>query len=178
MCKHFFKLLLISFLLVGCVVTPPLPPKTRITQLSDLLRSLEISIPAKEAKILSEDIFHATTMLTEEFQLTSPPWFHNFLVNVGLREKGLCYHWGDALYVHLLEKKYPHFDFHLVGANIGEYFSEHNALVVVAKGEKIFDGVLIDPWRDSGELYFSRVLVDKKYAWKHRVDRCLYQNGK
>jgi len=161
-------------LLVGCVATPPLSPKTRITQLSQLLQSLDTNIPSQEATILSQDIFHETAILTKEFELTSPPLFHNFLVNTGIREKGLCYHWSDALYGYLLQKKYPHFEFHLVGANIGEYFSEHNALVVVAKNGSIKNGILVDPWRDSGKLYFSRVVEDKKYQWKHREERgCL-----
>ena len=171
MCKHFFKLLLISFLLAGCVVAPPLTSKTRITQLSDLLQSLDKNIPSGEATMLSQDIFHETAILTKEFQLTSPPWFHNVLVNVGVRKKGLCYHWSDALYVYFSEKKYLHFEFHLVGANIGEYFYEHNALVIVAKNGLIKNGILIDPWRDSGKLYFSRIGDDTKYQWKHRVSR-------
>ena len=174
MCRHFFKLLLLSFLLVGCVVISPVVSKTHITQLSQLLQSLDKNVPSGEATILSEDIFYKTAMLTEEFQLTSPSWFHNVLVNVGLREKGLCYHWSDALYVHLLQKRYPHFEFHLVGANIGEYFFEHNALVLVAKGGSIKNGILIDPWRDSGKLYFSRISDDAEYQWKHREERgCL-----
>jgi len=174
MFKNFFKLLLISFLLVGCVVTPPLPSEMRTAQLSKLLQSLDKSIPQDEVMHLSQDIFHKTQKLTKEFELTSPPLFHNSLVNIGIREKGLCYHWSDALYVHLSEKKYPHFEFHLVGANIGEYFLEHNSLVVVAKNGSIQNGILVDPWRNSGKLYFSRVVEDKKYQWKHREERgCL-----
>ena len=123
---------------------------------------------------LSQDIFHETQKLTKEFELTSPPLFHNSLVNLGIREKGLCYHWSDALYAHFLQKKYPHFEFHLVGADIGEYFSEHNALVVVGKGGSIQNGILIDPWRNSGKLYFTKVVEDKKYQWEHREERgCL-----
>ncbi len=174
MFKNFFKLLLISFLLIGCVVTPPLPSETRMIQLSKLLQSLDKSIPEDEAMHLSQDIFHETQKLTKEFELTSPPLFHNSLVNIGIREKGLCYHWSDALYAYFLQKQYPHFEFHLVGANIGEYFSEHNALVVVGKGGSIKNGILIDPWRDSGKLYFSKVVEDKKYQWEHREERgCL-----
>ncbi len=174
MFKNFFKLLLISFLLVGCVVTPPLPSEMRTTQLSKLLQSLDKNIPQDEAMHLSQDIFHKTQKLTKEFELTSPPLFHNSLVHIGIREKGLCYHWSDALYMYLSQKKYPHFEFHLVGANIGEYFSEHNALVVVVKNGSIENGILVDPWRDSGKLYFSRIVEDKKYKWKHREERgCL-----
>ena len=137
MSKNFFKVLLLSFLLVGCVVSPPLPSETRTVQLSKLLQLLDKSIPQDEAMHLSQDIFHETQKLTKEFKLTSPPLLHNTLVNIGLREKGLCYHWSDALYTHFSQKKYPHFEFHLVGANISEYFSEHNALVIVAKGGSI-----------------------------------------
>ncbi len=143
-------------------------------QLSTLLQSLDKHIPQDETICLSRDIFHEIEKLTKEFALTAPPLFHNSLVNIGLREKGLCYHWSDALYAHFLQKKYPHFEFHLAGANIGEYFGEHNALVIIAKGGALQDGILIDPWRDSGKLYFSKVVKDEKYLWIHRKERgCL-----
>jgi len=159
-------------------VHPALVSASKVLQLSQQLKILDLTIPSKEATRLSRDIFQTTAHLSEEFKLTSPPWFHNFLVNMGLRQKGLCFHWSDALYVHLLHQEYPHFEFHVAGANIGEYFFEHNALVVVAKGAKIEDGILIDPWRNSGRLYFSKVSEDTQYRWKHRANRgCLrYSN--
>lgn len=171
MFRHWFRLLLLSFLLVGCVVTEPSVSETKINQLSTLFQELDRHIPQEEAMYLSQDIFHETQKLTREFELTSPPLYHNFLVNVGLREKGLCYHWSDALYLSLSHKKYPSFEFHLMGSNIGEYFSEHNVLVVVAKGGSVSHGIIIDPWRDSGKLYFSKVSKDTKYQWKHRANR-------
>lgn len=153
------------------MVTAPSVSKTKITELSLLFQSLGSTVPQSESIQLSKDIFHKTQKLTEEFELTSPPVFHNFLVTVGVREKGLCYHWSDALYTYLSGKQYASFEFHLVGANIGEYFYEHNALVVVAKGGKVEEGIIIDPWRDSGELYFSKVKDDVEYMWKHRPTR-------
>lgn len=170
----FFKLLFFAFFLTGCVVTVPLTPQTQMTQLSRLLGSLDENISKAEAMQLSRDIFEHTEKLTKEFNMTSPPLWHNFLVNVGIREKGLCYHWSDALYISLSKKQYSSFEFHLMGADIGKYFLEHNVLVVVAKDEKVEDGVIIDPWRDSGKVYFSKVSEDTKYQWKHREDRgCL-----
>jgi len=103
--------------------------------------------------------------------MTSPPQWHNFLVNTGLREKGLCHHWSDALYMHLSHKNYASFEFHLMGAHIGEYWSEHNVLLVVAKGRDVQDGIVIDPWRGAGKLYFSAVKEDVSYHWKHRKKR-------
>ena len=176
--RNHFKLLLFVFFFLGCTVTPVHVSQNRIDHLSIELRSLDDAIPPKEAKALSKDIFHETAELTKEFKLTSPPWFHNFLVNIGLREKGLCYQWSDALYIHFLKKHYPHFSFHLGGANIGEYFFEHNVLVVTGKGGKFEEGIVIDPWRDSGKLYFSKLKDDTKYKWKHRANREFCQNGK
>jgi hypothetical protein len=174
MLKHYFKSFILAFFLVGCAVTPPSVSQTKVTELSLLLQSLDSSIPKSEAMRLSQDIFHETQKLTKEFEMTSPPQFHNFLVTVGVREKGLCYHWSDALYAYLSGRGYISLEFHLAGANIGEYFYEHNALVVVAKGEKVEEGIIIDPWRDSGELYFSKVEDDSEYAWQHRPKRgCL-----
>ena len=176
--RNYFKFLLFVFFVTGCAVTPPTLPQNRIDQLAVELKALDSMIPSKEAIHLSRDIFHETVRLTKAFKLTSPPWFHNFLVNTGLREKGLCYHWSDALYVHFLKKHYPHFKFHLGGANIGEYFFEHNVLVVTSRHGKFEEGIVIDPWRDSGKLYFSKLKDDTKYAWKHRANREFCQNGK
>lgn len=152
-------------------MTEPLTSQTNLRQLSTLLQSLDKNISEVEARHLSKDIFEHTEKLRKEFDMTSPPLLHNFLVNVGVREKGLCYHWSDALYVYLAQKNYPSFEFHLMGSDIGKYFLEHNVLVVVTKGRKVEDGIIIDPWRDSGKVYFSKVSEDTKYKWKHRANR-------
>jgi len=171
MLKYNFKLILISFFFTGCTQTASQVSQSKIEELSFLLKSLDNSIPQKESMDLSKDIFYKTKQLTEEYEMTSPPQLHNFFVTVGIREKGLCYHWSDALYLYLSAKKYDSFEFHLMGANIGEYFSEHNALVVVAKGGKVKEGVIIDPWRKPGELYFAKVKDDPDYVWQHRPTR-------
>lgn len=174
---RYFSLLLIALFLIGCSVKSSAPAPSKVKHLSHKLQGLDENISLREADYLAWDIYHKTDELTESYALVSPPQFHNFLVNVGVREKGLCYHFSDALYLHLKSQEYEQFDFHLLGANIGEYWSEHNALVVVAKGcnsEKciLSNGILIDAWRDSGEVYYSRVSEDKSYHWKHRSERC------
>ena len=174
MLRYSFKLFILSFLLAGCMVTVPSVSQTKVRELSLLLQSLDSTVPQSDAMQLSKDIFHKTKQLTEEFDMTYPPQFHNFLVALGLKEKGLCYHWSDALYLYLSKKHYDSFEFHLIGANVGEYFFEHNALVVVVNEGKIQEGIIIDPWRDSGELYFSKVEDDPAYIWEHRPKRgCL-----
>jgi len=174
MLRHFFKLFIVTFLFVGCVNHTPIAEEDNVVKLSKLLHTLTPHEPSSETMQLSRDIFAKTAKLTREFEMTSPPQYHNFLVNVGIKEKGLCYHWSDALYSYFTTQSYPSFEFHLVGANIGEYWSEHNSLVIVAKGMLIEEGMIIDPWRKGGKLYFSKVKDDKKYIWQHRPSRgCL-----
>ncbi len=166
-----FLLLFCVILLSACTVSPQKVSKKQVAQLSDLLYQINPQSTLSERRQISLSIFYKTQELTKEFSLTSPPLWHNFLVNTGVREKGLCYHWSDALYVYLHQRHYAYFSFHLVGANVGEYFREHNALIVVSKGQEPKDGIIIDPWRNSGKLYFSKVNKDTKYTWVHRVDR-------
>lgn len=174
MLKYSFKFFILTFFLVGCVSTSPQISQTKVDELSYLIKSLDSTITQDEATALSEDIIYKTEQLRKEFEMTSPPQFHNFLVTVGVKEKGLCYHWSDALFVYLSAKAYDSFEFHLMGANIGEYFFEHNALVVVAKGGKIEEGIIIDPWRDPRALYFSKIEDDPDYVWHHRPKRGCY----
>jgi len=170
--RHFFKYFFLLFLFLGCSVKSIPAPQSQVEKLTLLLQTLDNSISYKESRVLAKDIFKQIEKLTKKFELTSPPLWHNFLVNIGFRNKGLCYHWSDALYLHLHQKRYRDFSFYLVGSNIGDYFLEHNALLVVAKGtESVHDGIVIDPWRDSGKLYFSKIEEDKKYLWKHRKAR-------
>ncbi len=169
--RHFFRFFFLGFLLLGCSVKPIQAPSKQIDKLATLIYGLDSHVPRQESFYLSRDIFQKTKSLTKEFELTSPPIWHNFLVNIGMRKKGLCFDWSDALYLYLNKRNYPHYAFHLVGANIGEYFSEHNALVIIPKGGKIEKGIIIDPWRNSGKLYFSKVKDDKAYVWSHRTDR-------
>lgn len=178
MLVQFFKLIIVfsTLFLSGCSVKSPPPPSSDIDKLTTLLLSLNRDIPKQEAQKLAIDIYQRTNNLIEEFELVSPPLLHNFLVNIGIRKKGLCYHWSDALFVYLKNQNYPSFEFHLVGANIGKYWSEHNSIVIISKENKrensiTEDGIIIDPWRNSGKLYYSQILKDREYKWSSRVNR-------
>ncbi len=173
--KSFFKrFLFVSCcvcVLLGCAVKVASPTQARIIALSDLLRTLDRTMSKKETLQLSKDIFQKTNLLTEEFAMTYPPQYHNFLVNIGLKKKGLCYQWADALYAYFQQKPYHSFIFHLMGANIGEYWKEHNVMAIAVKNVPMQEWIVIDPWRNPGKLYFSKVKDDHMYHWKYRPNR-------
>jgi hypothetical protein len=170
-----FKLLLFTFVFIGCTVR--LPPHTASQKLSSLLATLDKNISQEEAQVLAQNIYTQVHILSQSFKLTSPPSYHNFLVNIGVKEKGLCYDWADSLYKHLKKQNHASFEFHLMGANIGEYWSEHNVLVISAKNTSLDEAIVIDPWRNSGKIFFSKVKEDKQYQWIHRPKRCKIIGG-
>jgi hypothetical protein len=149
-------------------VARSLSAKEKLTQ---LLTALDTDVPQKEAERLAKDVIVRSETLNREFDRSASPWLHNFLVNVGVKQKGLCYHFSDGLYRYLTQREYPHFAFHLVGANIGAYWKEHNALVITAKGQDVEEGIIVDPWRKTGSVFVSKLKDDRAYVWKHRPER-------
>lgn len=125
-----------------------------------------------EAKRLSHTAIDYSRGLAKTYNVTTPPLVHNFLVNVGAKDRGLCYQWGDDLQRHLQNQHYRTVQFKPVGAFIGSYWREHNAVVALPKGAKdLRRGVLLDAWRNSGELYFVPINNDPEYHWQIRYDR-------
>jgi hypothetical protein len=169
MFKYLPSLLLLFF--VACTSTSSPVSQSKVEELTVLLKSLDSSISFKEAKSLSNEIFRETGKLRKKFNPIPQAHFNNFLINTVVKKRGLCYDWSDALYLHFSKKEYASFEFHLLVSHKGKYFYEHNTLAVAAKGGNVLEGIVIDPWRNSGKLYFSKVGEDKKYEWRHRSRR-------
>ena len=172
-----YLLSLLFFLFFTACVHDPYTHQSEIEELAVLLQTLDRGIPSSEAHALSQEIFLETRKLTQKFKPVSEPHVNNFLINVGLKEHGLCYEWSDALYLHFKQLEYPDFEFHLLVADQGEYFFEHNVMAVTTKGGNVMDGVIIDPWRKPGEVYFAKIKEDTAYRWNHRAKRGC-QNGR
>jgi len=164
-----FRLFILGFLFLGCSVKEPTEQiqNQRILTLMLMLMALDTDVEREEAYHLAAYSIKYSQSLADRYELVSSPWIHNTLVNVGIKERGLCHEWTEDLLRALLQQAYHNFDFHAVGANIGTW-SEHNALVVSAKGKPYGTGILLDAWRDSGRLYFIKVGNDSKYRWFER----------
>ncbi len=164
---YLFSLFLLFF--VGCVVkTPPLEYRqAKIVTLKNELLHLGSSVNVYEAEDLANSSVNYSYFLAQKYRAIDSPWLQNILVNLGLKKRGLCYEWAEDLLRFLVRKNYRSFAFHTVGANIG-YLNEHNALAVSLKGEGINNSILLDAWRNSGDLYFTKIEKDKKYRWRER----------
>lgn len=160
---------LLSILFIGCTASNiQVEKKLSNDNLTILLSSLNDKINKKEAKILSNEMFKQSQFLKESYALISPPLFHNFLVNIGVKERGYCWHFAIDMLKHAKSLKLKSFDYYIGGANLGDYWKEHNTLVVTCKGCNFDDGIILDPWRNSGKLFYSKVKNDDKYEWFQR----------
>lgn len=96
--------------------------------------------------------------------MVRPALFHNFMVNLGVRKRGLCYHWAEDLVARLQTLKLATLDLHWGIARAGT-LREHNSVVVTAKGQPFRQGVVLDAWRHAGRLHWADVAADR-YPWE------------
>ncbi len=173
--KAFAKLIpffLLAFFLSACGNQPAINPDSLAIQLQTLDKKLD----TKQAQLISKNVLTVSKEIKEEFDPLPFPWFNNFLVNIGLKEKGLCWEYRDALLLKLKPKVAP-LTLLPVVANIDK-LNEHNAVVIASKDTKFQDTLLVDLWRKSGELYIIKVGDDRKYKWSISFSnaRCVYSD--
>ncbi len=160
---------------LGCDGLPHLmrmePDMNRsIAHLRDELVALDRSVDPKEAEDLSRIALLYPHLLAKRYRLVAPPNIHNFLINIGMRKRGLCYHWMFDLAKILCARHYKTLDLY-DGVAYYDTLREHNALVVTAKGKPFVSGIVLDGWRESGALIFVPLARDR-YPWKLRMRAC------
>ena len=141
---------------------------SKIEKLTNILA--ELGGDRSEAKELATLAVIHSKKLANDYNLVSPPQYHNFLVNSGQRERGLCFHFVEDLMKEINSRGFNSFDFKWGRAN-PDKLDEHNVIVVVKKGSSDFNnGVILDAWRNSGNLYFIKVKDDPKYRFKEWLE--------
>jgi len=163
------RVLFFALIFVACgAKTPPVEViNQEVRELQGLMVALSPHVRQEEAFDLAQRSIYYSLKLSEQYHAISSPWIQNTLVNLGLKERGLCYEWAEDLLSYLVQKNYQTLELHAISANVG-YLNEHNALAVSAKGEGIAKSIVLDAWRDAGHLYFKKIDEDKKYEWRER----------
>jgi hypothetical protein len=182
--KHAVPLLLLPLLISSCAVqydgvqaTPDGEVRmTRMTpDMQQNIQALEAALiemdPAtidrREAHDVAYDAVVYPMYLANDWGLTWPPLFHNTLRNANQRKAGLCVDWARAMRARMRTKNLKTFDLYWAVANKGNTWTEHSTLVVTPKGLAMSHGMVLDPWRDSGRLFWSRLKDDTHYPWKY-----------
>ena len=142
-----------------------------VHQLRQQLVGLSPAVRPREAQRLATIAFETSARLRRDYEVSGPAGFHNFLVNAGVKQRGLCHHWARDLMNSLATAKPATLDLHWGIARRGT-LREHNCVVVTAKGAPFATGIVLDAWRHSGRLYVGAVAIDR-YPWKEDLVDCL-----
>ena len=102
-----------------------------------------------------------------EYEITDSPLVHNFLVNIGAKPRGLCVDWTHDLLVRLQQERFRSLQLHWGVANYDSAFRiEHSTVIISARNQPLQQGLVLDPWRHSGQLFWAKTLQDPEYHWR------------
>lgn len=140
-----------------------------IAALSDHLVAMAGTVDAAtEARAIAAALVTTTRAEAEKYRMVGSPLFNNFLIQIGAKNEGYCYHWTEALLQALPPEHGYYFERHWGGANVGRA-TENNAVIVTAKGAPLDRGLVYDAWRGAGRPWWMWVKEDH-YRWVERSE--------
>jgi hypothetical protein len=129
------------------------------------LAALAPSVRPDEAQRVARCAYNTGRELKREWQVVWPPGLQNFLVNTGARKGGLCFQWAAELLLRLDALKLETLEMHWA-ESFNRTASEHNVIVMTARGQPFEQGILLDNWRYGGRLVWGQVRTDPHYQWQ------------
>ncbi|OGQ04539.1 MAG: hypothetical protein A2W61_00615 [Deltaproteobacteria bacterium RIFCSPLOWO2_01_44_7] len=129
-----------------------------------------------EAALVAKALVNQTRETDKEFQMTGGPKWHNFLIKLGVRKKGYCYHWVPELLKALPTHPLKFFERHW-GGSFQSLGRENNAVIITKRGAPLQTGIVYDAWRGVGKPFWLTVAKDKKYPWTERFNETEILNG-
>lgn len=153
------------FVLIASCANPGSPAMRdhQARLLSRDLQRLSATVSAQEADKMAVTAIEQSIRIAEDYKPARIGWLNNSLVNIGLKKRGLCYHWRNDLFPPLFKLQSKTLKLWLATSNRGNYF-EHNAIVVTAEDLPFEQGLILDPWRRGGRLWWGHFGKDK-YPW-------------
>lgn len=159
----------VFMLTTGCAIQPktgvPAASPSEVAALADSIHSLGPKVDPQEAKTAAQAAFEHAQHLSVLYQVTDAPLIHNTKVNLGLRNRGLCWHWARDMESRLKQTDLKTLDLHMARSKPQSFRIGHSTLIISAKGDKHTDGIVLDPWRNGGKVFWRATKADKKYIW-------------
>jgi hypothetical protein len=146
-------------------------PATEVFRLETAILAMGPGIDPEEAARAARIAYDYTAVLKEQYEITDPPLIHNMKVNAGLRPRGLCWHWAEDIENRLNAEEFRTLEVHRAIANADTAFLiDHSTAIIGRKGDAWDDGIVLDPWRYGGTLFWDEVTDDTRYPWVERSE--------
>ncbi len=147
----------------------PTQAPDEVARLAQGIMALSSDIDPEEARRAADIAVNYPKHLRRQYEVEDPPLIHNMKVNSGRKPRGLCWHWAQDMQTRLARENFQTLDLHRAIANAHtRLLIDHSTVIISAKGDDMFDGMVLDPWRFGGVLYWSPTLGDEKYDWVPR----------
>ena len=176
MLRPFFACIALFIILTACgrvpeksgstSVLPGSPPpgtETQIRELAEAIKALGPDVSPDEAARAARISFEHTYELAIKYQITDSALVHNVKVNLGLKPRGLCKHWAQDMEKRLQAEEFETLTIHrAIGGMIGV---DHSTVIISQRGDDMYDGIVVDPWRDGGRLTWIHTNRDTVWGW-------------
>ena len=159
-------LLALMGLLVACAKGPDTASRDQVAELAAGIRALGPEVDPEEATRAAEIAYSWSAHLAQEYEITDPPLIHNTKVNMGLRPRGLCWHWAEDMEKRLRAEHFRTLEVQRAIATPELFGIDHSTALVSLPGGTIYDGMILDPWRNGGRLFWSPTVADTRYNWR------------
>ncbi|WP_170371567.1 hypothetical protein [Ruegeria arenilitoris] len=159
----------LAILGLGACSSAPPARSHDVARLAAQIQALGPEVDPEEAQRAARVTYAYTAQLAQEYQITDPPLIHNAKVNKGLRPRGLCWHWAEDIERRLKQENFRTLTLHRAIANADNPFRiDHSTAIISRRGDSMYDGVVLDPWRYGGVLFWSPLREDTRYDWVPR----------
>lgn len=162
-------MLLAASLLSACA-TGPAASGDDVAELARALQSLDSNVDPAEARRAAEIAYDHSARLAVQYNVTTSPIVHNTLVNTGVKERGICVHYAEDMQARLNQENFQTLTMLRAIAEPRNGFRiDHSTAVIAPKGADIYGGIVLDPWRYGGKLFWSPTSEDARYDWEPRM---------
>ena len=155
----------------GCAARPIVDTvdQREIDELAVAIQGLGEDVAPQEAARAADIAYRYSLQLAQEYQVTDPPLVHNAKVINGLRSRGLCNDWAEDLNKRLKKERFSTLAIHWAISPPEPFRIIHHTAIISKVGDTIDDGIVLDPWRNSGALW-APTKADKRYNWRPRME--------
>ncbi|WP_171212610.1 hypothetical protein [Ruegeria sp. HKCCA5426] len=160
----------LTLALGGCTTTQPSAGQDDIDALAAAITDLDPRVDPAEAQRAARISYTYSQQLARDWNVTDPAIIHNAKVINGFRERGLCNDWAEAMSTRLRQENFRTLDVHWATSPPTSFRIIHHSALISAKGASMYDGVILDPWRNSGALFWAPVREDTRYNWRPRSE--------
>lgn len=141
-----------------------------VTQLAQAIQELGPDVDKKEAHRAASIAYTYSLQLAQEYRITDAPIIHNAKVKNGLRDRGLCNHFVEDILKRMDQESFQTLRFQWAASLPKPFQIPHYTAVVSQRQDSVYEGIVLDPWRNGGVLYWSPTGADETYDWKSLVD--------